>query len=248
MSSARRVVITGVAGGIGSACAHAFSAEGWDVIGLDRREPLDDFVGTYVKCDIGNSADVRAACKSVAATGPVHALVNNAAVQVNQPLRKTSDEEWELVMNTNVRGAFQTMRDLGPALEAAGGAVVNVSSVHAVATSQNISAYAASKGALVALTRAAAVELAHLGVRCNAILPGAVDTEMLRDGLSRRPHPDGPDGNLNELRSRTPLLSIATPADIAQAVLFLADGNRSAYITGQSLIADGGATARLSTE
>ena len=74
------------------------------------------------------------------------------------------------------------------------------------------------------------------------------DSEMLRDGLSRRPHPEGPDGNLNELRLRTPLLSIAAPTEIAQSVLFLADSDRSAYITGQSLIADGGATARLSTE
>ena len=169
-------------------------------------------------------------------------------MQVNKPLAETSDEEWALVMNTNVRGAFECMRALTPSLAATNGAVVNIASVHAVATSQNISAYAASKGALVALTRAAAVELAHHGIRCNAVLPGAVDTPMLQDGLSRRPHPDGPAGNLEELRQRTPLQMVASPDDIAKSVLFLADNDRSPYVTGQSLIADGGATARLSTE
>jgi len=248
MSQQRRVVITGVSGGIGSACAATFAAEGWTVIGFDRAQPTASFTGTYIECDINNPDMVLEACNTVVELGPLNALVNNAAVQVNQPLSQTSDEEWDLVMGTNVRGAFQCMRNLMPALEAARGAIVNVSSVHAVATSQNVSAYAASKGALVALTRAAAVELAHHGIRCNALLPGAVDTDMLRDGLSRRPHPDGPAGNLNELRSRTPLLSIAAPSEIAQSVLFLADGHRSAYITGQSIIADGGATARLSTE
>jgi len=248
MSEQRRVVITGVSGGIGSACADLFAGEGWFVIGFDRAAPPASFAGKYIECDINEPQMVLDACNAVLELGALDALVNNAAVQVNQPLSVTSDAEWDLVMGTNVRGAFLCMRNLMPALEAASGAVVNVSSVHAVATSQNVSAYAASKGALVALTRAAAVELAHHGVRCNALLPGAVDTEMLRDGLSRRPHPDGPDGNLNELRSRTPLLSIADPTEIAQSVLFLADSHRSAYITGQSLIADGGATARLSTE
>jgi len=140
------------------------------------------------------------------------------------------------------------MRELLGALSIADGAIVNVSSVHAVATSQNIGAYAASKGALVALTRAAAVELAEQGVRCNALLPGAVDTPMLRDGLSRRPHPDGPDGNLQILIDSTPLKMVASPTDIAKSVLFLADTERSPFITGQALIADGGATAKLSTE
>ena len=251
MSSAKQtkqVVITGAAGGIGNACTRAFLADGWHVIGFDRDEPEPAFGLTYVQCDIGISAQVAAACSAASELGPIHALVNNAAVQVNKPLLQTTDEEWALVMNTNVRGAFECMRGLMDPLSESRGAVVNIASVHAVATSQNISAYAASKGALVALTRAAAVELAHQGIRCNALLPGAVDTPMLRDGLSRRPHPDGPDGNLRELRERTPLQMVATADEIAKSVLFLADNDRSPYITGQSLVADGGATARLSTE
>lgn len=245
----KRVVITGASGGIGAAVAATFRDDGWDVIGLDRNEPPAEIADiTYVPCDLGDPAAIKSACATISAGGPVDALVNNAAVQVNKGLGDTTDEEWNLVMNTNVGAAFMCMRELLPSLEAATGAIVNVSSVHAVATSQNIVAYAASKGAMVALTRAAAVELAGHGVRCNALLPGAVDTPMLRDGLSRRPHPDGPDGNLADLVARTPLKMVATAAEIAKSVLFLADTDRSPYITGQALIADGGATARLSTE
>lgn len=248
MTHDRRVVVTGVSGGIGSACAEAFRLEGWQVIGFDRTRPAASFAGTFVECDLNDPQQVAEACSAAADLGPLQALVNNAAVQVNESLATTSVEQWDLVMGVNVRGAFLCMRDLLPALEPARGSIVNVASVHAVATSQNISAYAASKGAMVALTRAAAVELAPVGIRCNAVLPGAVDTEMLRDGLSRRPHPDGPEGNLDELRTRTPLRTVASPAEIAQSVVFLADNERSAYTTGQSLIVDGGATARLSTE
>lgn len=244
----KRVVITGAAGGIGYACTTLFIADGWHVIGLDRNEPPPAEGLTHIACDIAISASVASACEAVANIGPIDALVNNAAVQISKPLLQTTDDEWALVMNTNVRGAFECMRGLMEPLRDRAGAVVNVASVHAVATSQNVSAYAASKGALVALTRAAAVELAHYGIRCNALLPGAVDTPMLRDGLSRRPHRDGPDGNLRELRNRTPMQRVASAADIARSVLFLADNDRSPYVTGQSLVADGGATARLSTE
>jgi NAD(P)-dependent dehydrogenase (short-subunit alcohol dehydrogenase family) len=120
--------------------------------------------------------------------------------------------------------------------------------VHAVATSANVAAYAVSKGALVSLTRSAAIDLAPLGVRCNAVLPGAVKTPMLLDGLSRRPHPRGPQGNLDDLGSRTPLGFVADPEAIAPTILFLADSLRSPYTTGQSLVVDGGASIRLSTE
>lgn len=245
-----RVIITGVSGGIGSATARVFLAEGWLVVGLDRVEPPVDLRTAidYHQCDLGSSLEIEAVCRTLLAEGPVSALVNNAAIQLNKALGETTDEEWELVMNTNVRSAFVCMRELRDSLVETSGAVVNVSSVHAVATSANVGAYAASKGALVALTRAAAVELAEHGVRCNAVLPGAVDTKMLRDGLGRRPHPEGPAGNLRLLVERTPLLAVATPTEIAETILFLADRRRSSFLTGQAIVVDGGATARLSTE
>jgi NAD(P)-dependent dehydrogenase (short-subunit alcohol dehydrogenase family) len=119
---------------------------------------------------------------------------------------------------------------------------VNVASVHGLATSQSVAAYAASKGGLIALTRAAALELAAEGVRVNAVVPGAIETEALREGFSRRQ-------NAEELLiSRTPLGRIGSPRDVAEAILFLADASRSSFITGQTIVVDGGALAQLSTE
>jgi NAD(P)-dependent dehydrogenase (short-subunit alcohol dehydrogenase family) len=111
-----------------------------------------------------------------------------------------------------------------------------------------VAAYAVSKAALAGLTRTAALELALHGIRCNAVLPGAVMSDMLRAGLSRREHPEGPQGNLDALIARTPLGFVATPEQIAPSIVFLADGERSPYTTGQLLVVDGGAMIRLGTE
>jgi NAD(P)-dependent dehydrogenase (short-subunit alcohol dehydrogenase family) len=130
-----------------------------------------------------------------------------------------------------------------------GGAIVNVSSVHAVATSKHIAAYAASKGGMLALTRALAIELAPDNIRVNTVLPGAVDTSMLRDGLNRDHAGSGTaEERLENLARNTVSGKIGKPEEIAQTILFLADPEKSSFITGQPLVIDGGATARLSTE
>lgn len=245
----RTVVVTGVCGGIGRAIASCFRESGWTVVGVDRREPdatveIDRFELT----DVGQDGAVADLFGRLSDLGSLDALVNNAAVQVNKPIIETTDADWTRVMDTNLRSAFQCIREAHPMLAAARGAVVNISSVHAIATSMNVAVYAISKGALAALTRSAAIELADAGIRCNAVLPGAVDTPMLRDGLDRRPHPDGPDGNLQDLAARTPLGFVATAAQIAPSVVFLADSEISPYTTGQMLVVDGGATIKLGTE
>ena len=128
-------------------------------------------------------------------------------------------------------------------------AIVNVSSVHAIQTSTNISAYAASKGGILALTRAMAIEFAPNNIRVNAVLPGAVDTPMLRSGLDRGQHSGSSmTDRLDNLARKTVNGRIGQPFEIAQAVYFLAGGETSSFMTGQALVVDGGATARLSTE
>jgi NAD(P)-dependent dehydrogenase (short-subunit alcohol dehydrogenase family) len=129
------------------------------------------------------------------------------------------------------------------------GSIVNVSSVHAIATSEGIAAYAASKGAIVALTRALALEFGRNKVRVNAVLPGAVDTPMLRAGLTRG-HLKGKNASqlIRALGSKHVMGQVGAPEEIAEGILFLADPARSSFMTGQSLVIDGGATARLSTE
>jgi glucose 1-dehydrogenase len=245
----KTVIITGACGGIGRGTASAFRAAGWHVIGIDQSERDEGLeVDEFVQADLASDVGVNAIREQLKHVTELDALVNNAALQVNQPLVETTDEEWTAVMNTNVRAAFQMIREFHPALSAARGAVVNVSSVHAIATSMNVAVYAISKGALVALTRSAALELAAEGIRCNAVLPGAIMTPMLAAGLSRRPHADGPDGNLNALIERTPMGFVATPEQLAPTIIHLADTELSPYTTGQMMIVDGGATIRLGTE
>lgn len=245
----RTALITGVCGGIGRAIAECFRSAGWTVIGTDRREPDTDMeLDRFELCDVGRDGEVAELFGRLAGVPRLDALVNNAAVQINKPIVETSDDDWSHVMDTNVRSAFQCIREAHPMLAVARGSVVNVSSVHAVATSMNVAVYAISKGALAALTRSAAIELAASGIRCNAVLPGAVDTDMLRDGLERRSHPEGAMGNLRDLAARTPLGFVATPEQIAPSILHLADGDLSPYTTGQMLVVDGGATIKLGTE
>ena len=247
----RVALITGVCGGIGRATARAFVSLGWQVLGIDLRdEQLPELAAQY-RCDVSDVAQLRETFEQIArAHGQLHVLVNNAALQIAKPLAETSAAEWDRVMNTNVRSAFLATKYALPLLAAARpSAVVNVSSVHALATSRDIAAYAASKGALLALTRAAAIELAEQGIRVNAALPGAVNTAMLRDGLSRGHAGEGSiEERLQKLGERTPLGRVGEPDEIAKLILFLAQHDQSSFVTGQAFVADGGATCRLSTE
>ncbi len=247
----RYALITGAAGGIGRATTELFAAEGWDTIAVDRREAEPFPPGVLSRrADVAVPADVEALFAWLEErTDRLDALVNNAAIQICKPMVDLSVEEWDGVMASNLRSAFLTARMGHRLLRAAGGAIVNISSVHALATSRDIAAYAASKGGLVALTRALALELALDSIRVNAVLPGAVDTPMLHAGLSRdHVAGDSVEARMADLGSRTVMGRVGRPEEIAQAILFLADGLRSSFVTGQTLVVDGGATARLSTE
>lgn len=249
----KTILITGAGGGIGRACINHFSEHGWRVIGVDRNDFGDEFPasGRFIKADISQPDSVEQIFQQAKDFHPtLDALVNNAAVQVAKPLVETTVDEWDAVMASNLRSAFLFVKLAHPLMKAAGGgAIVNVSSVHAVQTSTNIAAYAASKGGLLALTRALAIEFAPDNIRVNAILPGAVDTPMLRAGLGRG-HLGGSDvqERLDNLARKTVNGRVGTPAEIANAIYFLADSEQSSFMTGQAMIVDGGATARLSTE
>ena len=248
----KTILITGAGGGIGRACIHHFSEHGWRVIGVDRSDFGDDFPknGRFIKADISHPDSVEQIFQQAKDFHPtLDALVNNAAVQVAKPLVETTVDEWDAVMASNLRSVFLFVKLAHPLMKAAGGAIVNVSSVHAVQTSTNIAAYAASKGGLLALTRALAIEFAPDNIRVNAILPGAVDTPMLRAGLGRgHVGSGGVQERLDNLARKTVNGRVGTPAEIASAIYFLADNEQSSFMTGQAMIVDGGATARLSTE
>ena len=252
-TKSKAVMITGAAGGIGRATVRLFADYGWRVVGVDRAPFGEDFSkdGFFIQADISNPQELEAIFSQARSFTPsLNALVNNAAVQIAKPLLETSVEEWDTVMVSNLRAVFLAVKLAHPLLVSAeGGAIVNVSSVHAVATSANIACYAASKGGLLALTREMAIEFAPDRIRVNAILPGAVDTPMLRAGLSRGHVGSGslPE-RLENLANKTVIGRVGMPEEIAHAIYFLADEVQSSFMTGQALIVDGGATARLSTE
>lgn len=254
MSQDKRVVlVTGSAGGIGRAVVKLFSENGWIVIGVDRNPFGEGFPedGLFIQKDISIPEQIIEIYEIAAKFSPVlHAVVNNAAVQVSKPILETSVEEWDKTIATNLRPTFVGARYAHPLLVKAGhAAIVNMSSVHAIQTSASIAAYAASKGGILALTRAMAIEFARDNIRVNAVLPGAVDTAMLRSGMDRG-HVSGPsiDERLDNLARKTVNGRIGQPDEIAHAIYFLADGEQSSFMTGQALVVDGGATARLSTE
>ncbi|MEW5829718.1 MAG: SDR family oxidoreductase [Chloroflexota bacterium] len=249
----KTVLITGVGGGIGRACVHHFAGKGWRVIGVDRDDFGREFPhnGRFIRADISHPESAAEIFRQARDFNPtLDVLVNNAAVQVAKPLVETTVEEWDAVMASNLRSVFLFVKLAHPLMKAAGGgAIVNVSSVHAVQTSANIAAYAASKGGLLALTRAMAIEFAADNIRVNAILPGAVDTPMLRAGLDRGHVGDGDvQSRLDNLARKTVSGKVGRPEEIAHAIYFLADNEQSSFMTGQAMIVDGGATARLSTE
>ncbi|MFH2104552.1 MAG: SDR family oxidoreductase [Chloroflexota bacterium] len=248
----KTVLITGAAGGIGWATVELFIEKGWRVIGVDRAPYSGDTPEVFfIQSDISDPKALEATfLQANQFTDKLDALINNAALQVAKPLLDTTVDEWDAVMASNLRSVFLSAKLAYPLFrKAGGGAIVNISSVHAVQTSANISAYAASKGGLLALTRAMAIEFAPDNIRVNAILPGAVDTPMLRAGLGRGHAGDGNiQSRLDNLAAKTVNGRVGQPAEIAQAIYFLADETQSSFMTGQAMVVDGGATARLSTE
>jgi len=173
-------------------------------------------------------------------------LVNNAGVQIVETIENFSNEALENTFAVNTFAPFVATRALATALGRCSGAVVNISSVHALATSPGMAVYAASKSALVGMTRASALDLAPMGVRVNAVLPGAIDTEMLRTGLVGR------GGGVKESRAKleagTPLGRVGVGDEVARLVEYLGDSEGSSFVTGQTYVVDGGVLTRLASE
>lgn len=233
--SIERVMVTGASSGIGASCVDAFHELGAEVLGVDiaGTSSADD----HLQVDLGLS-DSAERVSGFVGSRDIDVLVNNAAVGLDREAVQTAPEDFDRVIAVNLRAPLLVASALQPTLNARRGAIVNIASVHAVATSVMVSAYAASKGGLVSLTRALALEWAP-EIRVNAVLPGAVDTAMLRESLFRI------GATTASLADKHPLGRIGSPREIADAVVFTA-GNP--FLTGSVLTVDGGATARLSTE
>jgi 2-keto-3-deoxy-L-fuconate dehydrogenase len=234
-------VVTGAASGIGEAIAERFLAEGAHVVGADRDERVRRSMGqrfTGVVTDVTDEGSVIDLIATAAKVGPLGALVNVAGIGSTTSAPDTPLETWEAVFAVNARGTFLTCKHAIPAMAANHcGSIVNISSVAGLIGLPNRAAYCASKGAVVALTRALAIDHVRDGIRVNCVCPGTVDSPWVR----RLVEDSGE--SLDALRARQPMGRLGLPAEIAEAALYLADPRAAAFITGTALTIDGGLMA-----
>jgi NAD(P)-dependent dehydrogenase (short-subunit alcohol dehydrogenase family) len=195
--------------------------------------------------DVSEAGQVAAFFDAVGGRHPaIGALVNSVGIQRYGTVETTSPQMWDEVFAVNVRSMFLMAKHAVPLMRrGGGGAIVNVSSVQAIASQRNVVAYTATKGAIAAMTRAMAVDHAHEGIRVNTVLPGSVDTAMLR-ASARDISPEDPDSVIRRWGSGHPIGRVGNPAEIADVCVFLASPLAS-YVTGAELRVDGGLLAGL---
>lgn len=240
----KTAVITGGAKGIGAGCANVFYRDGANVAILDVDEKtgleLAKKLGNrafYVQCDISNEKEVQDSIEKIYDHfGSIHYLVNNAGILKYFSVTNTSVEDWDAVMNVNLKGAFLCAKYCIPHMqENDDGVVVNMSSVQAFVAQENVAAYLASKSALIGLTRSIAVDYAP-NIRSVAICPGGVDTPMNRNAFRESPDPE-------VVRKETENLHLngrmATEKEIGELVAFVCS-EKGAFINGQPIRIDGG--------
>ncbi|WP_329121228.1 SDR family NAD(P)-dependent oxidoreductase [Streptomyces sp. NBC_01465] len=253
----RVIVITGAARGQGEQEARLFVAEGAKVLlgdvlddqGEALAKELGEGVAKYVHLDVSQESDWTAAVEAgLGAFGKIDGLVNNAGILRFNELVDTPLEEFQTVVQVNQVGAFLGIKHTSPAIaEAGGGTIVNTSSYTALTGMAVVGAYAATKAAILGLTRVAAMELARKKIRVNAMCPGAIDTPMSNPAqLDPNADPAEMSAALNDLyRKLVPLERVGKPEEVAKLALFLSSDD-SSYITGQPFVIDGGWLAGVS--
>jgi NAD(P)-dependent dehydrogenase (short-subunit alcohol dehydrogenase family) len=240
-------IVTGGSRGIGRAIVERFVADGAAVVSCGRdaqtgRDAAREAGAAFVPCDVASESDVAAlvaACLQLA--GPPTILVNNAGVNANFDATTMTEAEWERFLGVDLKAAWLTAKHVLPHMHAAGrGAIVNVSSIHAIATLDGFFPYAAAKSAILGLTRSLALDHGPRGVRVNAVCPGFTRTRLVQQSLDRH---DDPAAAERAMTAAVALGRIAEPEEVAGAVRFLA-GPDAAFVTGETLVVDGGLLAR----
>lgn len=233
-------VVTGASRGIGEAIAERFVREGATVVAASRREP--SVAGLmWIPTDVADPAAADALiAAAVEAHGRIDVLVNNAGVQLERRIDDTTDADYDLVMDVNVRGVFNCCRAAVRAMRAEGGAIINIGSIAGVQADHGMAVYNASKGAVHALTRAIATDHGEHGIRCNAISPGWIATAMADAAFDAQTDPSAARDNAI---ARHPLGRLGTPDDVANLATWLAS-DEAGFVSGSLFTIDGGLTAQ----
>ena len=225
-------MITGAASGIGRALAELFAELGAKLILVDLQPSTLGAGHTSLCGDVSQEQTaIDVARIAIEQFGAVHVLVNNAGIDLAAPLVETTGEQWDKIMSVNLRSVFVMCKHVVPLMRRSGASIVNISSAAGISPISNRPAYIASKGGVIALTKALALDLAPV-IRVNCICPGAVDTPLLHSSLHS-------DAARESVRARYPLGRIAQPEEIARVAAFLASDG-AANMTGATLPVDGG--------
>ena len=249
----RVALISGGAQGIGRAIAERFRREGAHVVILDcdvaqgekaaKELAGDDASGaaSFIKADLRHPGEIQAAAEFVRKKcGRLSILVNNAGIEIEKSFTETTLEVWNAIIEVNLRGAFLLTQAALPLFRPEGGAIINISSIHASHAFPDSSVYACSKAALVALTRNLALELGPRHIRVNCICPGYIDTRLWDEYLRNAPNAEKIARSTGDLH---PVGRRGLPADVAEAALFLASDG-AGFVNGTELVVDGGLTVR----
>ena len=241
------VVITGAGSGIGRACAAEFAKEGAQIviadINLKAAEETVQLIKTSggvavsVEADVSAPASVQNLVKeTIANFSVVHALVNNAAIQVNKTIEDTSFEEWNQQLSINLGGVFLCSKYFLPHLRQTKGSIVNMSSVNGFFVEPTCAGYCATKAGIIGLTKAMAIDHGHEGVRANCICPGYIDAGLAEGYFQSQPDPAKSRVEAGKLHA---LWRIGKPEEVGRVAVFLASEDAS-FVTGSSFVVDGG--------